>query len=117
MKIRTFALLMIASLLCLSTVSRVEAKAAKARKIAVSVTEEGFVPNKIEASAGENVVLNITRKTDSTCAKSVTVPSLNLKKDLPLNKMVALKLGKLEKGEIKFGCGMEMMVGAVILVQ
>lgn len=117
MKFRKLNFLATLGFICFAIGLNAEAKTQKAKKIEVSVTEDGFVPSKIEAQAGENVVLNITRKTDSTCAKSVTVPSLNLKKDLPLNKMVSLKLGKLEKGEIKFGCGMGMMVGAVVLVQ
>ena len=89
----------------------------QAKIIEVSVTEDGFVPSEIQAVAGEAVTLNITRKTDITCAKTVIVPQLKLKQALPLNKMVSLKLGVLKKGEIKFGCSMEMMIGAVINVK
>ena len=88
------------------------------KEINVTVTEKGFEPSQIQAKAGEHVVLNITRKTDTTCAKQVQVPSVSKDKkiDLPLNKVVSVDLGELKKGEVKFGCGMSMMVAAQVLV-
>lgn len=87
------------------------------KKIPVEVTTEGFVPNTIEVKPGTNVTLQITRKTDSTCANEVQVPSKNIKKTpLPLNKTVEIALGELKAGEVKFGCGMDMMDSAKILV-
>lgn len=78
-----------------------------AQKVAVdlAVTENGFEPKSIDVKPGSDVVLKVTRKTDTTCAKQIQVPSKNVKVDLPLNKPVSVALGKLEKGEIKFGCG------------
>lgn len=81
----------------------------KQEKISVEVTEKGFVPNLIDLKPGSDAILEVTRKTESTCAKQVQIPSKNLKVDLPLNKPVLIVLGKLEKGEIRFGCGMNMM--------
>lgn len=88
------------------------------KEINVSVTEKGFDPKVIHAKPGEHVVLNITRKTESTCAKQVQVPAVmkDKKIDLPLNKVVAVDLGELKKGEIKFGCGMGMMEAAQVHV-
>jgi plastocyanin domain-containing protein len=62
-------------------------------------------------------VLSITRKTDTTCAKQIQVPTKKVNVDLPLNKTVTIALGKLEKGEIRFGCGMNMMESGKILVK
>jgi plastocyanin domain-containing protein len=88
------------------------------RTIKVEVTEAGFVPSSIEVAAGTNVTLEVTRKTDMTCSKEVQVPSKNVKKTaLPLGKSVSIALGKLDKGEIKFGCGMNMMESAQIHVR
>jgi plastocyanin domain-containing protein len=79
------------------------------KEFSVTVTDKGFEPKLIHAKSGEHVVLNITRKTDATCAKEVQVPSVNKNKiDLPLNKVVSVDLGELKKGDIKFGCGMMM---------
>jgi len=87
------------------------------KNIEIAVTTEGFVPKTVQVAPGDDVTLVITRKTDSTCAKSVTVPKLKIKEVLPLNKSVILKLGKLEKGKISFGCGMGMMVGGAVIVE
>lgn len=82
----------------------------------VEVTQKGFEPSKIEVKAGEEVTLNVTRKVKITCAKKVTVPSENITKDLPLNEAVAVTFTPSKKGEIKFGCAMDQMLGGVILV-
>lgn len=92
-----------------------EAETTPTRTVNLVVTEKGFEPNNVDVKAGSDVVLNIVRKTDSTCAKQVQVPSKELKADLPLNKPVILKLGKLEKGEIRFSCGMDMISGVLVV--
>jgi plastocyanin domain-containing protein len=80
----------------------------------VKVTEKGFEPSSLKVSKNENVVLKITRVTDSTCATKVQVPSLKVSKNLPLNSPVEIQLGKLKEEKVKFGCGMGMMLGGVI---
>lgn len=87
----------------------------KSQVIDLKVTEKGFEPEKIEVNAGSDVVLKITRTTDSTCAKAIKISSKNIKKDLPLNKTVEVDLGKLEKGDIKFACGMDMATGVIVV--
>lgn len=83
----------------------------------LSVTENGFQPNKIDVVPDTPVTLKITRKTDSTCSTSIQIPILKIKKDLPLNKTIEISLGKLSKGEIRFGCGMNMMDSGKIYVK
>jgi len=43
------------------------------------------------------------------------VPSLNLKKALPLNRPVVVRLTPAKAGEIGFACGMNMLKGTVIV--
>jgi plastocyanin domain-containing protein len=93
------------------------AQAGSKTNIELSVTESGFEPKSIDVKPGSDVVLNVTRKTDSTCAKQIQVPSKKIKVDLPLNKAVTVNLGKLEKGEIRFGCGMSLMESGKIIVR
>lgn len=81
------------------------------------VTENGFEPSSLKVIAGKPVTLKITRKTNATCAREITVPSQKLKVDLPLDKEVTVKLAALSKGEVKFGCAMDMMIGGVIFAQ
>lgn len=87
------------------------------QNIKMTVTENGFEPSQIKVKPDIPVVLHITRKTNGTCAREIEVPSMKVKVELPLNKEVAVNLGKLSKGEIKFGCSMEMMVGGVMFIQ
>ncbi len=79
------------------------------------VTEKGFVPSAINVKPGTNLELKITRKTDSTCATQIRVPSKNIQEDLPLNKAVNIKIGRVEKGEVSFGCGMNMVTGIIFV--
>ena len=81
------------------------------------VTDNGFEPSQLKVPAKKPLVLKITRKTNSTCAREITVPSQNLKVDLPMNKEVTVKLAALEKGDIKFGCAMDMMIGGVMVAE
>lgn len=83
----------------------------------LEVTEKGFEPNSVNVKPNTPVVLNVTRKTDSTCATQIQIPSKKLKKELPLNKTISINVGKLEKGEIRFGCGMNMMEGGKIFIR
>lgn len=83
----------------------------------LNVTEKGFEPIKIDVSIDKPVKLNIIRRTDNTCSTSIQIPSLKLKKDLPLNKTVSINLEKLSKGEIRFGCGMNMMDSGMIYIK
>lgn len=89
----------------------------KEQVIKIEVTEKGFQPSSIDVKPNIPVILQITRTTDSTCATDVQIPIKKIKKDLPLNKMVTIEIGKLEKGEIKFGCGMNMMDSGMIHVK
>lgn len=111
----------IAAVIMALAVSGIAEAKSKARtttqEISVSVTEGGFEPKLIDVKPGSDVVLKVTRKTDSTCAKEVQVPSKNIKMELPLNEEISISLGKLEKGEIRFGCGMNMMEAARIVVR
>ena len=108
-------ILVAAIIVCASSMANAADKT-DAQIVDLSVTEKGFEPNTVNVGPGKSVVLKITRKTDSTCATQVQIPSKKIKKDLPLNKVVSIDLGKLEKGEIRFGCGMNMMQGGMIHV-
>lgn len=104
-------------LLALSIQPALAAQTSKAKSqiINLEVTEKGFEPSSLHAKTGIPVVLKITRKTDATCATAISIPSKKIKVDLPLNKTVEVKLGKLKKGDLRFACGMKMMDGAILV--
>lgn len=85
--------------------------------VTISVTENGFEPNAINVESGKKIVLKITRKTDNTCSTEIEIPDKKIKKDLPLNKTVTIDIGVLKKGEIRFGCGMNMMDSGKIYIK
>ena len=93
----------------------VDTTSAVVSRIQIAVTKEGFVPATVAASAGVPIELVFTRKTDDTCATEVAVPSLNLRKPLPLNTPVAVPLTPKQAGEIAFACGMNMLRGTVVV--
>ncbi|MCO5113911.1 MAG: cupredoxin domain-containing protein [Bdellovibrionaceae bacterium] len=91
--------------------------AAWAKTVKVKVTKKGFEPARIETKAGEELTLKITRKVKATCAKDITVPSMDIQKPLPLNETVTVTLKPTQKGEVIFGCAMQQMLGGLIIVK
>lgn len=85
--------------------------------VEITVTEKGFEPSSINVEAGKPITLSVTRKTDDTCSKEIQIPTKKIKKDLPLNETVKIDIGSLKKGEIRFGCGMNMMDSGKIYVE
>jgi plastocyanin domain-containing protein len=85
------------------------------KPVDVKITTKGFEPKSVMVGSDAPVTLKVTRETDQTCAKSITVPKLKIKKDLPLNEPVLVEVGKLKKGqELAFACGMNMMTGVIV---
>jgi hypothetical protein len=87
-----------------------------AAKIAMAVTEEGFVPERVPAKKGQPLTLAITRKTDKTCAREIVFEGQKGKTALPLGQTVEVTYTPKASGEIKFGCAMGMMVSGVLMV-
>ncbi len=92
------------------------AKAEKGHTVELSVTEKGFEPSNITVKKGEPLHLVVTRKTDQTCATSIDIKDAGIRKDLPLNKAVAIDFTPEKAGEIRYACGMGM-IGGVLVVQ
>ena len=79
------------------------------------MTREGFVPATVEASAGAALELVFTRRTNETCAKEVEVPSLKIRKMLPLNQPVSITIPAGPARAVDFVCGMNMLKGSVVV--
>lgn len=83
-------------------------------RVAITVTEDGFVPKSVDVVAGKPVTLVVTRKTDQTCATDLVITDYDIKRDLPLGKPVEITFVPLEPGEIRYACGMDMIEGKII---
>lgn len=84
--------------------------------IEITVTEEGFQPDKIAVKKGEPVTFGFTRKTDKTCAKEVVIqvsPTEKIEKPLPLGQRVEVTATFPESGEVRYACGMNMVSGVI----
>ena len=101
------------SILSLMTLTATATEINPSQVIQLSVTEKGFQPDKISVKPGTHVILKVTRKTDLTCATQIKISEKKIKQDLPLNKEVSVDVGTLEKGKIKFSCGMDMISGFI----
>ena len=79
------------------------------------VVDGGYQPNRIVAKEGEKLRLVFVRKDPSPCSKEVLIPSLSIRKDLPLNQKTVIDLPDLKPGEIEFRCGMNMLKGLIVV--
>ncbi|HEY3500769.1 MAG TPA: cupredoxin domain-containing protein [Polyangiaceae bacterium] len=83
-------------------------------EVRVTVDAVGYHPEETRAAAGKPVRLVVTRTTDEGCGQELVIPSLKLKRDLPLNQPVAVDLTMPASGKLAFTCGMDMMKGALV---
>jgi plastocyanin domain-containing protein len=81
----------------------------------ITVGEQGFEPARATLRAGAPVRLTFTRTTDKTCATAVVLPSLNVRRDLPLNQPVDIRFTPAKSGEIQFVCGMNMFSETIVI--
>jgi plastocyanin domain-containing protein len=91
------------------------AAAPAARTIDLAVTNQGFEPEEVAVKKGEPVHLVVTRKTDATCATEIVIKDLGIKKELPLNKAVAIDFTPQKSGRLRYACGMDMIGGALLV--
>ena len=89
----------------------------KARRIEISVTENGFEPTPIKVKKGEPLKLVVTRKTDATCAQKLVLDEAKVSVDLPLNKPVEVSFTPAKTGQVKYGCAMGKMIAGVLVVE
>jgi plastocyanin domain-containing protein len=105
----------VAALPAAATEAAPAAKPGAAKVIEMTVTSEGYVPDKIHVAKGEKVRLQITRKTDKTCATEIVIKDLGINQPLPLNKMVTVEFTPKKSGQLKYACGMDMISGILFV--
>ncbi len=86
-------------------------------RVVLSVTEKGFEPTPIQVKKGVPLTLDVTRKTDQTCATEITLPEYKIDKKLPLNQPVEISFTPEKAGELVYGCAMDHMISGVIQVR
>ncbi|MFO0646468.1 MAG: cupredoxin domain-containing protein [Polyangiales bacterium] len=82
-------------------------------RVAVAVDAQGYHPASINLPAGRPATIVFTRTSDEGCGQQVVFPSLNIRRDLPLNRPVEVALTP-SVGTIAFTCGMNMLRGSIV---
>ena len=81
--------------------------------VQLAVTDRGFEPPRVEVPRGHALTLVITRKTDQTCAKEISIPALHERRPLPLNQAVRIDVPKGVADTLNYTCGMHMFGGTI----
>lgn len=100
---------------CSKKANGAAASSQPARVVAITASNNGFAPLKVEVKKGQSLTLRFTRTSDETCAKKVVFPDLGIKKDLPLNKAVDVPVPTTKPRTLAFQCGMGMFKGSVVV--
>jgi len=86
-----------------------------AQTVNVVVNAQGYQPSRVRVRSGAATRIAFVRTTDETCGTEVVVPSLDIRRPLPLNEPVVIEVAAASRGEIAFLCGMGMLRGAVVV--
>lgn len=81
----------------------------------ITVGELGYQPSRLTLRSAVPARLTFVRTTDKTCGTAVVFPSLNIRRELPLNQSVDIEFTPQKNGNIEFLCGMNMLRGMVVV--
>jgi RND family efflux transporter MFP subunit len=81
----------------------------------VTVSDKGYEPAKLSLRADVPARITFIRTSDKTCGTEVVFPSLNIRRELPLNQPVDVEFTPPKTGEVAFVCGMNMLRGTVMV--
>ncbi len=84
------------------------------RKIPVEASIKGYTPATIQAKAGEQLVLVVTRTQDGECLSELKVGT-GAPVKLPMNTAVEIPVTAPASGELAFACGMDMFKGTIVV--
>jgi hypothetical protein len=81
----------------------------------VTVSDQGYEPAKLSLRAEVPARVTFVRTSDKTCGTEVVFPSLNIRRELPLNQPVDIEFTPRTTGDLTFVCGMNMLRGTVVV--
>jgi hypothetical protein len=88
------------------------AGSATGNTIEIKVNPEGYVPDRINLKAGQPARLVFVRENEENCGETLLIPSMNIKRDLPVGR-TTVELTP-QSGETTFSCGMNMYKGTIV---
>lgn len=109
-------LLALAALLVMSAAAFGQTtKHAKVQKMTIKLTESGYTPSEFRLRRGTRAHVTFIRTTDETCGQVLVIPAYGVRRDLPLNQPVMVRLLPRRTGTFNFTCGMDMLRGQIIV--
>ncbi len=79
----------------------------------VTLTANGYQPEKLKLRRGIPARITFIRKFEATCATEIIIPKYKIKKDLPMNQEVVVEFTPDKSEEIDFTCSMKMVGGKI----
>jgi hypothetical protein len=81
----------------------------------IVVSKDGFTPQEISYKQGQPLKLAFYRADKENCGSEVIFKDLNIKKKLPVGKVVLVDIPTDNPGEFAFACGMDMLKGKIVV--
>ncbi len=81
----------------------------------IVVSENGFTPQEISYKQGQPLKLAFYRADDKNCGSEIVFKDLNIKKKLPVGKVVLVDVPTDKAREVSFACGMGIMKGKIVV--
>jgi hypothetical protein len=81
----------------------------------IAVTDNGFVPQKIDYKQGKPLKLGFVRVSDNSCGSEVVFEQLKIRKQLPLGEPVIVEIPTEKEGVINFNCGTGTFKGKILI--
>jgi plastocyanin domain-containing protein len=82
----------------------------------VAVGARGFIPNEVRWTRGTPLSLVFKRTSDEACGTEVTLPDVNVRRQLPLNEAVTVAVPSSVPGKYEFRCGSSAYAGHVFVL-
>lgn len=79
------------------------------------IVKGGYTPSSISIPKDQTTTINFIRKDPSSCLEEVVIPDFKIKKYLPINQKVSVKITPKETGVFEFACGMNMYHGKILV--
>ncbi len=79
------------------------------------IVDGGYKPAALRLKSGKEYALHFLRKDSSSCLEEVVLSDFKVRKFLPLNEKVTIKIKPEKKGEYDFSCGMNMFHGKIVV--
>jgi uncharacterized protein len=92
--------------------------AAPGNTLVLTASNSGYSPQRLEAKAGQPILLNIVTNNTYSCARDFVIPALGVEKLLPQSGSVPVNIPAQAAGTVmRFSCSMGMYTGEIVFTQ